>query len=75
MKQNLNTFDEHYTYKDYVLVNDVYEDDDHRANTWFWGKHVDGFIENAQLLKGLSSNSYAPWAEVLNVFKKTVDNQ
>ena len=67
-------FYESYTYKGYGLVNELYEDDDHRSNTWFWGKLDGDNIVNARLLEGLSSNSYAPWSEVINHFKTTVDN-
>lgn len=71
---HLSFFDESYTYKGYALVNEIYEDEDHRANTWMWGLLDGDSIINAQLLTGLSSNSYAPWEEVYRVFKTAVDN-
>lgn len=72
-RQALAYFDESYTYKGYALVNEIYEDEDHRANTWMWGRLDDDSIVDARLLTGLSSNSYAPWEEVWNVFTKTID--
>lgn len=72
-RQSLSWFDEFYVYGDYVLVNEIYEDEDCRKNTWMWGKVDEDAIVDAQILKGLSSNSYAPWEEVQNVFKTTVD--
>ena len=70
---HLAFFDESYTYKGYALVNEVYEDEDHRANTWLWGRLDGDSIVDARLLTGLSSNSYAPWEEVWDVFTKTID--
>jgi hypothetical protein len=75
MEYDLNMFDEHYIYNGYVLVNEIYEDEDHRSNTWSWGKHVDGYIEDPQILKGLSSNSYASFNEVIENFHKKVDEK
>jgi hypothetical protein len=73
-RQSLTYFDDFYVYGDYALVNEIYEDEDHRANTWMWGK-VDGdHVTEVQLLKGLSSNSYASWEEVQTNFKTLVDN-
>jgi hypothetical protein len=71
---HLAFFDESYTYKGYALVNEIYEDEDHRANTWMWGRLDGDSIVNARILSGLSSNSYAPWAEVYQAFKTMVDN-
>jgi hypothetical protein len=71
-RQSLDYFDEHYIHGDYVLVNEIYEDDDHRANTWMWGRMVSGYATEVRLLEGLSSNSYAPWEEVQRVFETTV---
>ena len=73
-RQSLDYFDEHYIYGDYVLVNEIYEDDDHRANTWMWGRMVSGYATEVRLLEGLSSNSYTPWEEVYTHFKNTVDS-
>lgn len=70
---HLHAFDEFYIYNGYALVNEIYEDDDHRANTWMWGKLHEDCILEVRLLQGLSSNSYAPWEEVQLVFKNTVD--
>jgi hypothetical protein len=70
---HLNAFDESYVYGDYALVNEIYEDDDHRANTWMWGKVNEDCVIEVRLLEGLSSNSYAPWEEVMKVFTKTID--
>lgn len=72
-RQSLSYFDEFYVYGDYALVNEIYEDDDHRANTWMWGKIDEDTITDVQILKGLSSNSYAPWEEVHTHFKNVVD--
>lgn len=72
-REALNYFGAAYIYKDYVLVNELYEDDDVRKNSWMWGKHENGYIVNAVLLEGLSSNSYAPWEEVQKKFHKCVD--
>jgi hypothetical protein len=74
MKHNIYLYDDYYRYNGYVLVNEIYEDDDHRANTWYWGKLSGKCIVDPQLLTGLSSNSYAPWEEVVNVFQQVVDN-
>lgn len=72
-REKLSYFDEQYFYKSYALVNEIYEDEDHRANTWMWGK-VDGeAVVDVKLLRKLSSNSYAPWDEVKKVFHETVD--
>lgn len=70
---HLSAFDESYIYNGYALVNEIYEDEDHRANTWLWGRLDGDSIVDARLLTGLSSNSYAPWEEVWNVFTKTID--
>jgi hypothetical protein len=72
-RQSLGYFDDSYTYKGYALVNEIYEDDDHRANTWMWGKLDEESIVEARLLTGLSSNSYAPWDEVKKVFEESVN--
>lgn len=69
----LHWFDEEYSYKDYVLVNEIYEDDDCRKNTWMWGRVDGNNIVDAVLLDGLSSNSYAPFSEVIENFHKKVD--
>ena len=69
--EKLSYFDEFYIYGDYALVNELYEDEDCRKNTWMWGKVLEDCIVDAQMLEGLSSNSYAPWEEVQLVFKKT----
>jgi hypothetical protein len=68
-------FDESYTYKGYALVNEIYEDEDHRANTWMWGRLNGDSIVDASLLTGLSSNSYASFEEVYRVFKTMVDEK
>lgn len=67
-------FDESYTYKGYALVNEIYEDDDHRSNTWIWGTLDGDSIVDGRILQGLSSNGYAAWDEVWNVFTVTVEN-
>jgi hypothetical protein len=69
----LRAFDESYTYKGYALVNEIYKDEDHQANTWLWGKLDGDSIVDAKLLTGLSSNSYASWEEVQRVFETIVD--
>jgi len=67
-------FNEYLTeYRGYVLLNDIYEDEDHRTNTYQFGISHGDYVENPQKLKGLSSNSYAPWEEVEAHFKTTVD--
>jgi hypothetical protein len=73
-RESLKYFDEFYVYEGYALVNEIYEDEDHRANTWMWGKVDEDTVTEVRLLKGLSSNSYAPWAEVFEVFKNTINN-
>jgi len=73
-RQSLKYFDEFYVYEGYALVNEIYEDDDHRANTWMWGKVDKDTVTEVRLLEGLSSNSYAPWEEVQTHFKNMVDN-
>lgn len=72
-RQSLKHFDEFYLYEGYALVNEIYEDEDHRANTWMWGKIDGDTVTEVRILTGLSSNSYATWEEVQRVFKKTVD--
>lgn len=72
-RKALHTFDEEYNYKGYVLVNEIYEDDDVWKNTWMWGEVDGNDIINAVLLDGLSSNSYAPFSEVVENFHKKVD--
>jgi hypothetical protein len=74
MKYDVNMFDEHYIYNGYVLVNEIYEDEDHRSNTWSWGKLQGGYVEDPKILTGVSSNSYGPFEEIYNVFKISVDN-
>lgn len=63
------SFDESYIYKGYVLVNELYEDSEgFYKNTWMWAE-VDGDNAiNLQTLEGLSSNSYARFAEAHSVF-------
>lgn len=74
-REKLNYFDEVVEYNGYALVNEIYEDDDCRKNTWMWGK-VDGeHVVDVVILKDLSSNSYAPWSEVYEVFCKKVDKR
>jgi len=71
--QSLKYFDEFYVYEGYALVNEIYEDEDHRANTWMWGKIYEDVVTEVRLLDGLSSNSYAPWDEVKEVFQQKVN--
>ena len=73
--RHITFFDEYYTYKDYALVNEYYEDDDCRKNTWMWCKvDEDQKVTEVKYLKGLSSNSYARFEEAYNLFKTTVDS-
>lgn len=72
-KEHLDYFYEAYRYNGYALVNEIYEDEDCRKNTWMWGELHGDYILNARILTGLSSNSYAPFEEVWNVFTKLVD--
>lgn len=68
-----DSFDEHYVYGDYVLVNELYEDSERFfKNTWMWGKVNGSYVEDLQHLDGLSSNSYAKISEAWNVFKEKV---
>lgn len=67
-------FYESYTYKGYGLVNELYEDDDVRKNNWMLGKLDGDNIVDAVPLDGLSSNSYAPFKEVIDRFYQAVDN-
>jgi len=73
--QSLKYFDEFYVYGDYALVNEIYEDDDVRKNTWMWGKVFEDCVMDAKLLDGLSSNSYAPIKEVFDRFKEIVEKE
>lgn len=74
-REKLSYFDEFSIYNGYALVNEIYEDEDCRKNTWMWGKIDGDYIIDARMLEGLSSKSYAPWEEVQLVFKKTIDTQ
>jgi hypothetical protein len=74
MKHDLNTFDEHYRYKDHVLVNEIYEDEDHRSNWWSWGKINGNYVEDPQTLTSVRSNSYSTFEEIWDAFVKEVDN-
>ena len=67
-------FDDTYVYNNYVLVNELYEDDDGFNKNWYqWGILNDDEVENLQTLTGLSSNSYASFTEAINVFKEKVN--
>ncbi len=62
----------------YVCVNELYEDDEgFNKNTYMYGKMVyangTNFVEDVEILDGLSSNSFASWNEAEIVFKKKVD--
>jgi len=75
---SVHQFYEHYIYKGFILVNDIYEDDDCRKNCWMWTKATgqdNEVVKYSDLvdLKGLSSNSYAPWEEVWKNFTNMVD--
>jgi hypothetical protein len=78
MEYDINLFDEHYVYNDYVLVNEIYEDEDHRSNTWAWGKLVQRihgrYVEDPKILTGVSSNSYGSFDEIYEAFKREVNN-
>jgi hypothetical protein len=73
-RESVAYFDESYTYKGYALVNEIYEDDDHRSNTWMWGKVDGNHVTNVCLLEGMRSNSYATYKEAQTHFKNVVDN-
>lgn len=73
-RKSLHTFYEEYSYKGFVLVNELYEDDDVQKNNWMWGKVDGNDIVDAVLLDGLSSSSYAPFKEVIENFHKKVDS-
>ena len=67
---NYDNYDMVYTYKNYILVNELYEDDDgFKKNDYQWARKG----EDLKPLKGLSSNSYASSAEAINVFKKMIE--
>jgi hypothetical protein len=68
-RKNLFLFDEEVSYKGYALVNEM----DGFKNCWMWGKIDGNDIVDAVLLKGLSSNSYAPWKEVYEKFVENVN--
>jgi hypothetical protein len=67
----ISSFDEAYQYKGYVLVNELYEDSEgFYKNTWMVGKVNGDNVEDLEFLEGLSSNSYARFAEA---HKKFID--
>ena len=74
VRHDTSTFDEVYHYKGFVLVNELYEDEDCRKNWYRWGSIVDGFAIDLKELDGLSSRSYASFEEAWSVFTWTVEN-
>ena len=66
---NYDDYDMVYTYKDYILVNELYEDDRFTKNQYQWARRG----KDLKPLKGLSSNSYASATEAITVFKKMVE--
>jgi len=72
-RERLSYFDEYHTYNGYAVVNNLYEDDDVRKNSWMWGKLDGDYVTDVQHIEGLSSNSYAPFSEVFEKFKIMVD--
>lgn len=71
----ISNYDENYIYNGYVLVNELYEDDEgFYKNTYQWGLVCDDYIKDIQILRGLSSNSYASMSEAISVFKELVDS-
>ena len=72
----LSDFDTAYTYKGYVLVNELYPDDEgFDKNWWQWGIQAGDHVSNLKSLEGLSSNSYADRLEAMTVFTKMVDSK
>jgi hypothetical protein len=72
-------FDDVYHYKGFVLVNEIHEDEDVRKNSWMFAHPCgenDQFVDtnDLQQLTGLSSNSYAPFEEVMKNFQNRIDN-
>lgn len=66
------------SYKGYVCVNELYEDDEgFNKNSYMYGKVVEAhgtqFIKDVEDLDGLSSNSYASREEASRVFKEKID--
>lgn len=73
-KQRLSYYDDVYSYKGYVLVNDRYEDaEGFYKNGWQWGKEEDMYVVDPVWLEGLSSNSYAQFAEAVKKFRELID--
>ena len=71
----ISQYDDSYIYKGFVLVNELYEDDERFFKNWYqWGIINGENITNIQTLEGLSSNIYAPFKEAITVFKELVDN-
>ena len=71
---NLSYFDEAYEYRGYVLVNELYPDDEgFNKNHWQWGRLEASEVIGFSTLKGLSSNSYSSQSEAYGVFKDAVD--
>jgi hypothetical protein len=68
-----DSFDEHYLSNGYVLVNELYEDDERFfKNTWMWGKVKGSYVEDLKILDGLRSNSYSKFEEAWQVFQEKV---
>lgn len=75
-KQKLSFYDEVYTYKGYVLVNELYEDSEgFYKNTWQWGVLDGDYVYDPIILEGLRSNSYSDFSEAHKKFCQTVDEE
>ena len=72
----ISDFDTAYTYKGYVLVNELYPDDEgFNKNWWQYGIQAGDHVAGLKILEGLSSNAYADTTEAFNVFKNMVDSK
>lgn len=70
----ISDYDEAYPYKGYVLVNDLYEDDEgFYKNSWEYGVVEGTQVFEVKELTGLSSNSYANFSEAYKKFCLLVD--
>ena len=65
----LTYFDESYEYMGYVLVNEIYPDDEgFNKNQWFWGKLEGSGVTGLTEVIGLPSRSYSSQPEAYKAF-------
>lgn len=73
---DLGYYDEFYKYEGYVLVNELFEDDEgFYKNSWQWGRldPTEKKVCYPENLIGLRSNSYSDFSEARRVFAQIVD--